>query len=100
MSGILIRKGDYLTQIAAYLQPQCFERKLEKQKKLTYFVLCKQLYGVVGAGLELAQVEVRPGEGDHPGHVARPLDHRGHVLILVLRKHQVPFWLCQELKKS
>ena len=100
MSGILIRKGDYLTQIAAYLQPQCIETKLKKTLKLTNFVLCKQLNGVVGAGLELAQVEVWPGEGDHPGHVARPLHHRGHVLILVLNKQKVPFWLRQELKKS
>ena len=85
---MLIRKGEADTNYVCCIhQPQSFEKKLAKQKNfviLTYFVLCKELYGVVGPRLKLAQVEVRRGEGDHPGGIARALDHSCHILILVL----------------
>ena len=85
---MLIRKGEaYTNYVHCIHQHQSFEKKLSKQKNfviLTYFVLCKELYGVVSPRLQLAQVEVRRGEGDHPGGVTRALDHGCHILILVL----------------
>ena len=62
--------------------------KAEKTSWLTYFVLCKEFYGVVSPRLQMAQVEVWSGEGDHPGGVTRALDHHRHVLILVLNRQQ------------
>ena len=92
MSGMLIRKAEADTNyVCCIQQPQSFEIKLAKQKKtswLTYFVLCKEFYGVVCPRLQMAQVEVWSWEGDHPGGVTRALDHHRHVLILVLNRQK------------
>ena len=72
----------------AYNNLKALKKSWQSRKTLllTYFVLCKELYGVVGPRLQLAQVEVGRGEGDHPSGVTRALDHGRHILILVLIK--------------